>query len=188
MSNFLSELIFPVVFRPRRRIADFDAYLCIDETGSDDLELTEHPVQQGAAITDHAFVKPAQLAIRAQFNEFDSGMPLDELYRRLLELQSSRIPFDVVTGKRLYKNMLFKSLSVTTDQYTSNVLSITAQLQEIIIVSVEVTTVPPRDRQAEPGRTGATERAGQKKAQPVAEQDQPRAKSALATIAGGFNG
>ena len=56
------------------------------------------------------------------------------------------------------------------------------------IVSVEVTTVPPRDRHAEPGRTGATERAGQKKAQPVAEQDQPRAKSALATIAGGFNG
>ena len=50
MSNFLSELIFPVVFRPRRRIADFDAYLCIDETGSDDLELTEHPVQQGAAV------------------------------------------------------------------------------------------------------------------------------------------
>lgn len=188
MSNFLSELLFPVVFRPRRRIADFDAYLCIDETGSDDLEITQHPVQQGAAITDHAYLKPAQLAIRAQFNEFDSGMPLDELYRRMLELQSSREPFEVVTGKRLYKNMLFKSLSVTTDQYTSNVLSITAQLQEIIVVNVETVSVPPRARQAQPGRTGATERAGQKKAQPVAEQDQPRTKSALAKIAGGFGG
>jgi len=186
--NYLSELIFPVAFRPRRRLASFDAYLCIDETGSDDLEITEHPVQQGAAVTDHAYLKPAQLAIRAQFNEFDSGMPLDELYRKLLELQSSREPFEVVTGKRLYKNMLLKSLSVTTDQYTSNVLSITAQLQEIIVVNVETVAVPPRVRQAQPGRTGATERAGQKKAQPVAEQDQPRARSALATIAGGANG
>lgn len=185
MSNFLSELLFPVVFRPRRRIGDFDAYLCVDETSTDDLEITQHPVQQGAAINDHAFLKPASLTIRAQFNEFDSGMPLDELYRKLLELQSSREPFDVVTGKRLYKNMLMKSLSVTTDQYTDNVLSITAQLQEIIIVNVETVTVPPRARQAQPARTGATERAGQKKAQPVAEQDQPRARSALATIAGG---
>lgn len=188
MSNFLSELLFPVVFRPRRRIGDFDAYLCIDESGSDDLEITQHPVQQGAAITDHAYVKPAQLAIRAQFTEADSGMPLEELYRKLLELQASREPFEVVTGKRLYKNMLFKSLSVTTDQYTSNVLSITAQLQEIIIVNVETVSVPPRQRQAQPGRTGATERAGQKKAQPVAEKDQPRAKSALRSIAGGFGG
>jgi hypothetical protein len=34
----------------------------------------------------------------------------------LLDLQNSRVPFDVVTGKRLYTNMLIRALEVTTER------------------------------------------------------------------------
>jgi hypothetical protein len=56
------------------------------------------------------------------------------------------------------------------------------QLKEIIITNVTVTTVPPRADQKEPGRTGATEKAGQKK--PQESPDQPRRQSALKKAAG----
>lgn len=168
----------PATIIPRRSIGPFNATVTLEEIASDDLEITQHPVQQGATITDHAYLKPATVSIKIMFNAADA--PLSETYAKLRQLQASREPFDVVTGKRAYKNMLFKSLGQTNDAQTENVLSISAELQEIFIVQVETTTVPPRKQQANPGKTGATENAGQKSAQPAPERN----RSALRTLAG----
>ena len=168
----------PATIIPRRSIGPFNATVTLEEIASDDLEITQHPVQQGATITDHAYLKPATVSIKIMFNAADA--PLAETYAKLRQLQASREPFDVVTGKRAYKNMLFKSLGQTNDAQTENVLSISAELQEIFIVQVETTTVPPRRQQANPGKTGATENAGQKSAQPAPERN----RSALRTLAG----
>ena len=168
----------PATIIPRRSIGPFNATVTLEEIASDDLEITQHPVQQGATITDHAYLKPATVHIKIMFNAADA--PLAETYAKLRQLQASREPFDVVTGKRVYKNMLLKSLGQTNDAQTENVLSISAELQEIFIVQVETTTVPPRKQQANPGKTGATENAGQKSAQPAPERN----RSALRTLAG----
>lgn len=168
----------PATIIPRRSIGPFNATVTLEEIASDDLEITQHPVQQGATITDHAYLKPATVSIKIMFNAADA--PLAETYAKLRQLQASREPFDVVTGKRAYKNMLFKSLGQTNDAQTENVLSISAELQEIFIVQVETTTVPPRKQQSNPGKTGATENAGQKSAQPAPERN----RSALRTLAG----
>lgn len=175
----LFEPPIPATIVPRRSIGPFNATLTIEEVASDDLEITQHPVQQGAAITDHAYLKPATVAVKVVFNDEDA--PLAETYAKLLQLQAGREPLDVVTGKRVYKNMLIKSLGQTNDLMTENVLSISMQLQEILLTSVEVVTVPERSKQANPGKTGATEKAGQKKAQPVTE---PKKRSALRALAG----
>lgn len=177
MSLFQPAIAATIV--PRRSIGEFSATITVEEISTDDLEITQHPVQQGANITDHAYMKPAQIAIKIVFNDQDA--PLAETYSRLLELQSSRVPFDVVTGKRQYKNMLFKSLSQTNDLATENLLSISAQLQEVFITSVQVVSVPERSKQANPGKTGATQSAGQKKAQTVTN---PKKRSALRALAG----
>lgn len=155
----------PATIVPRRAIGQFHATVTQEETGTDELEITQHPVQQGAAITDHAYVKPATLSIKFSMDE--SVAPLRELYQQLLALQASREPFEVVTGKRQYRNMLFKTLGQTTDNVSENVLAITAQLQEVFIASVEVTEVPDRYKQRNAGKTGKTENAGTKKAQIV---------------------
>ncbi|WP_368855305.1 phage baseplate protein, partial [Escherichia coli] len=49
------------------------------------------------------------------------GLSPKETYQQILDLQSSRIPFDVVTGKRLYSNMLIRAIEVTTDRTSENV-------------------------------------------------------------------
>lgn len=167
----------PVVIRPQRRIGEFTAMCVIDEAGTDELEIAKHPVQEGAQISDNAYVKAATLQIKALFNDLD-GTPLNETYENLRKLQALREVFDVVTGKRIYKNMLMKTLSQTTDRETENILSVSMSFEEIIIVQVEVTTVPPRAKQAQPAKTGATQNAGAKSANPVKPQKQ---KSILAS-------
>lgn len=168
-----------ITFFPRRAIASFNATVTIEEIGSDELEITQHPVQQGASITDHAYVKPSTLTIRAMWN--DDDRPLSETYQLLLQLQASRVPFDIVTPKRIYSNMLFKSLGQTTDALTENVLSINAEFMEIFITALEVVTVPPRAQQKDPGKTGATQNAGKKNA----TEETARRRSALRALAGG---
>jgi hypothetical protein len=164
---------------PQRAIGSFHATITIEEVATDDLEITQHPVQQGASITDHAYMKPASVSIKFLFSSWNA--PLAETYKKLLELQSSREPFDVITGKRKYKNMLFKSMSQTNDALTENMLSISATLQEVFITTIEAVSVPSRAKQAKPGKTGKTGKAGEKKAQQL---DQSKKKSALKSLLG----
>ena len=111
-------------FLPRRNVGGWVASVTISESASDDLEITQHPVQDGAAITDHAYKKPVMLSIEVQYSDNLTGVPIDEPYRRLLRLQNTRDPIDVVTGKRIYRNMLIKAISESTDKTTDKVLSI----------------------------------------------------------------
>jgi hypothetical protein len=160
----------PVLIRPRRSIGGLFPDIVVEEQHEDSLEITEHPVEQGANINDHAFKKPELVTIRAGVSDSSSAgggdKPSVEFYEKLLELQKKREPFDLVTGKRLHKNMLLKDLTVVTDAASENVLMFTALCQEVIIVKTQVTSVPPRQNHASPGQTGATENKGQKQPQP----------------------
>lgn len=173
-------------FVPQRRIGSWEATITLEETAQDDLEITQHPVQDGAAITDHAYKKPTTLNIRAQYSPMYIGVPLDEMYRRLLQLQADRIPMEVLTGKRKYGNMLVKSVSETTDKDTAKILNVSVMLQQVILTTVSTVKVQAssqkRAAQKEPERTGATEEAGMKKAAPETEV---KRSSALRDLFGG---
>lgn len=151
----------------RRSIGPFTGYVCLDEDSHDELEITQHPVQRGADITDHAYLKPATVSIRFIYVPNFTTTPLDQLYQELLDLQSSREPFTIVTGKRVYQNMLFRSLSVSTDVTKENILYVLGDFQQIIIVDVQNTNVPVESQQEIPQKTNGTSNLGGKKATPV---------------------
>lgn len=46
-----------------KTIPDITAQVVIEESHHDELEITDHPVQQGAMISDHAFKRPAELTL-----------------------------------------------------------------------------------------------------------------------------
>lgn len=160
-------------FRSRRKIADFTAQVTVEEDHEDDLAITKHPVEQGAPITDHAYKEPARLRLVVGWSNSGDGSSeqgddyVRAIYARLLELQKTREPFSVTTGKRQYSNMLFASLGTTTTQETENSLIVVASLQEVIIVQTQAVTVPPRDVQANPEETADTTNAGSKQAVPA---------------------
>jgi hypothetical protein len=165
---FLSEplTLFPI--RPNRTIGGITGFITVDETANDKLTVTKQPVQQGAAISDHAYKEPAELSVRIVMGQ--NLKPLSDLYNDFLKLQSDRVKFDVVTGKRSYSNMVLTSIGQTTDKQTENVLSLNLTMTEVITVEVTPTTVPARSRQRNPGTTGATEKGGKKSALKVLKE------------------
>lgn len=180
------DTLVEAIFKPKRRLGPIRAQVTVEEMHSDDLEITQHPVEQGAAISDHAYKKPSSVTIRCGWS--NSGLQslgsiitsaysavtgtgelklnyIKGVYEKLLKLQESRIPFDILTGKRSYKNMLISSLSVTTDQTTENVLMVTVVCQQVIMVRTKVVTVPPREVHKDPAKTAPVEDKGQKQPQ-----------------------
>jgi hypothetical protein len=201
-------LLTPVLFRPKRKLGPFTAQVTFSEEHTDELTLTQHPVEQGAAITDHAYKNPARLTIRCGFSQssvaglvstartaasalaagdvrgalggFFGPDYLQDIYRKLLDLQAGREPFDIVTGKRKYQNMLIVALATTTDEATENVLAVTVTCQEVIIVETQAAALPPAADQAEPEKTAAPVNSGSQQLAPAPQVNQ----SALAALAG----
>ena len=162
----------------------------ITEKHTDALEITEHPVEQptnaGASgdgagyISEHAFRRPSEVVMETGFSgggsllDFASnltatgllGLSPQQTYQELLDLQESRIPFDVVTGKRLYSNMLIRALEVTTDKTTENVLSAVLTLREVIISRTQQITVADKTNMKEGASTSAVQNSGNKTTKP----------------------
>jgi len=168
MSNFLAEPLTIFAIKPNRSIGGISGHTTISETATDKLTVTKHPVQQGASISDHAYKEPTDLNVSIVTGS--NLKPLDEIYQDFLKLQSDRIKFDVVTGKRSYSNMLLVSIGNTTDKMSENILSLSLVFTEIITVEVTPAKVPPRKSQANAGKTGATEKGGKKSALKVLKE------------------
>lgn len=139
----------------------FSGYVTITEGTVDEIEITDQPVQQGAAISDHAFKKPVNFTVQLQFGSNILGDSLTTTYQKLLDLQSSFIPFVVTTPKRVYSNMLMKIVGVTTEKKTENVLALSLAFKQIITVPIIVGTLSASQLKNR-GRNSSTLPVGQK--------------------------
>lgn len=163
--SFLSQPLENVLIRPKRMIGSIAVQVVVDEHAVDHLTITKQPVQQGASITDHAYMEPTTFAHTIYFAApgITGGVSLAKIYQQLQDLQSSLMPFDIVTPKRTYKNMLFEDLSQSTDKQTENCLAIHASYRQVLFVQISAGSVP-RIKQKNPAKTGATTAAGPKSA------------------------
>lgn len=146
------------LFQPTRLIGDMVADVTIEEQHTDTLIITEHPVEQGASISDHAYHNPSELVLRVAWSNssVQAGLGpgyVQEIYDQLLIMQAQRIPFNILTGKRSYANMLIRSIAVTTDQHTENALFVTLICREVIMVQTGTVTVPPASQSKLPRTT-----------------------------------
>lgn len=135
-------LLGPILFMSRN-IGGFIADVTIEEDHTDELVITEHPVERGAETTDHAYKRPSTVVITAGWSNSSLaalGNPfyVNLVYDQFLALQRSLQPFDIVTGKRIYDNMLIRRISVKTDEKTENALIATFECQEILISDTQV--------------------------------------------------
>ena len=135
--------------------------ITFNEKTVDDYTITDHPVENGEVISDHLVKLPTQYTIKAGYagnglfntikvignaisnianNRITNPQTLLQAqYSQLLDLQKSKNLFKIVTPKRIYKNMVIKTLSVETDIDTESVLNFTAQCREIQIATTSVT-------------------------------------------------
>ncbi len=180
--------IFNILSTDGSVFEDIIAQAVIEENHRDTLEITDHPVEQGAAITDHAFKLPAEVTLTLGWSNSPSqagplgflsnlsnqslmstltGNGIDQIknvYANLLRLQEARALFSLYTGKRYYTNMLCQSLATSTDFKSENSLVITMVCKQIIIVETQ-TVMLNKETQRNPSQTASPVNKGTK--QPV---------------------
>jgi hypothetical protein len=124
-----------------RSIGDIYPDVVVEEIHHDEMQITQHPVETGAPVTDHAFMMPYTIEIRGGWSNSsaESEGYVQAVYQALLTLQSSREVFNVSTGKRQYSSMLMRSVMVRTDEESENALMVVAIAQQIIITNTSST-------------------------------------------------
>lgn len=138
----------------------FDAIIRAEHTSA--LRITEHPVQNGANITDHAFSLPARLALDIGMSDamgsFVQGQWSGDspksvtAYQVLRKLQDDRLPLAVVTRLAAYENMLIEQIAAPDDARTLYGLRATVTLRQIIMAQVSIKKVSVRpDATTAPG-------------------------------------
>lgn len=174
--------ILSVIFRLQsRKIGIFVPDVVVSEKHVDALEITEHPVEFGAVINDHAYKRASEVTMECGFAGGGSVLDLvnlssiglrvgespREIYQQLLDLQKSRVPFDVVTGKRTYSNMLIRAIEATTDRTSENVLSCVLTLREVIMSDTQSITVTDKANMQEGVSTAPVQNTGMKSLVPT---------------------
>lgn len=171
--------------RPRS-IGGYEAQITVEEDHHDQMRITDHPVEQGAAITDHAYKMPATVTIRCGWSNSPSpkktgliDIPANlvaglastlaaftgqadyvrDVYTQLLGLQAAAEPFTILTAKRTYVDMLIESLTTMTNRETENSLMIVAVCKQVILVNTEIVSVPAA-AQALPQETQGVQSVG----------------------------
>lgn len=131
----------------------FDAVFSVDTEHS--LTITQHPVQTGANISDHAFVNPIRMTMQVGVSDCmayrsgadyggDGGTKSVQAYRLLCKLQELRTPMQVVTRLNTYQNMLIESIEVNDDVSTLCALKATVNLVQVLVVNVGTEKVSAR--------------------------------------------
>ena len=140
----------------------------IRERHTDYLTITDHPVELGAVVSDHAYLNPQLVDIEVAYGA-GLVMSLNDIYKKFLDLQASRVQFSIITGKRAYQNMLIGSMETQTDSRSDNLLHLMMRCRQVIIVSTQVVPVSA-SKQANAPATAAPVKSGAVQTFPLADQ------------------
>lgn len=143
-----------------RNIGGFVADVTISEEHFDEVTITDHPVEQGANVSDHAFANPVRVVITVGYSDQFGEDHTVEAYRNFLTLKNARQPFKITTGKRQYNNMLIQAIGVLTNNEFENSGIFTVTCREVIMVATGTTTVPSAAVMDQPQATGAPQNRG----------------------------
>lgn len=145
----------------------FDAVFSTEHSAN--VTVTEHPVQVGAPITDHAYQEPDEVTMEIGMSDAMVGVSNDHsvnAFTMLRQIMVKREPVKLVTRLKTYSNMVLTSISAPDDQSTMYGLKATIMLRSVNIVSVSVIKVQQTVSAKKPGGTsGGSDKKGDKKKQ-----------------------
>lgn len=122
----------------------FDAVFNTDHSAN--LTVTQHPVQSGASISDHAFMEPDEVNIEIGMTDVAAGASDGSsrsvnAYTQLRAIMELREPVTLITRLKTYSDMIVTSMSAPDDVKTMHALRASIYFQKINIVNVSTVTV-----------------------------------------------
>lgn len=192
----LATFLFPAKSQTKIGNITIDAAISLPESNS--ATITTNPIETGTEVSDGIYYQPMILTITGRISDYDFNRTLnvlkqnffgkkgktvaDSAYYALKALYESKTPFQIVTSRRIYDNMLFSNFNVQVDATTAQTLAFTATAQEILYAKAVTIKIP----RSSVGDTPANAKDQQQS--PVDEGTQPAngkdnlRKSALASI------
>jgi hypothetical protein len=121
-------------------------------------EVTDHPVEQGADISDHVRPKPVVVTVEGVVSDTPVGpiadrrgdvnengvlvnSPSQDALAWFLRLRDERQPVAIETSLRRFDSMILQSLSIPTDARTGKALRFRATFKQVRVVVNERSTV-----------------------------------------------
>lgn len=153
----------------------------VSEKHSSALEITEIPIETGAKITDHAIVMPKSVMLEV------AGANAAATFDALVRFQESRVPFTLVTGLKVYQNMLIKRADADRDTSYSKILRARVELQEVILVSTSYAADPNGDSSKARGKAGGAKSTRAAAPSPSRAGDTATADRSSGTVQTGDN-
>lgn len=126
----------------------------VEERHRREMEVTQNPIEFGAPITDHAFVKPRSLSVTFGVTNTpllaeDEEPPLvadrvEEMRLKLYELQDNKsfLVVNTITGGQ-YPNCLLTGIGWTTDVNNPHAVIFDLDLEEVIVTFTEQANYQP---------------------------------------------
>ena len=147
----------------RTRIGGLYFQAILKEDHNSKLRITEHPVETGANIADHAFLEPQSLSIEIGMSDAAAYLSSSfigencsvDAFTTLKKMQASRQPLTVITRLATYQNMLIETLTSPVDFKNFRGMRATVGLREIITAATATVVMPDR-ASAAPQKTGET--------------------------------
>jgi hypothetical protein len=125
---------------------EIDAF--IEETYNHTAQVTEYPVEQGFKINDHVVHSPDSISVNGVIGEasiyedYSQELPpanrAQDYYFKLVDLKEKGEPITIVTGLKVYENMLITSLSVTRNAQNGKSLVFTMDLTKVTIIKSQL--------------------------------------------------
>jgi hypothetical protein len=150
----------------------FDAVLSLEHNQT--LTKTMHPVQNGAAISSHAYLNPPTVVmyilmsdVTGQYAATNQTTPpyvqqwignkskSVSAYQQIIALQASRIPLMVTTRLRTYPNMLITDISPHEDAKSIHGARFRVEFGQIFLADVSAAPVSARPNDTTTTNTGA---------------------------------
>ena len=148
--------IAQLFFKKGNFIGTIELDVVISEGASASARITKNPVESGADINDHIIIDPMTFQMQGvvsdtKVNFLDAigqlssieaatsvftktNSPSKEAWDELLDLHSSKTPFDLVQNLKTYSNVVLLTLSEIQDKDSSNALFFSATFSELILV------------------------------------------------------
>lgn len=145
------------------QIGDIELDCTITERHSHRATPTRQPVEDGAKVSDHVIQEPDGLTLDGLWTDTPNGgeraqvARSKELYLALVTLKERGEPVDVVTGLRVYQNMIVTGIDTHKDARTGFAVPVSITLEPIRIAQQQTTQIPP-DVIAASARHSATQK------------------------------
>ena len=112
------------------------------ETHSKKSNITSYPIEDNSTITDHVLNLPLSLNTNGIIEPIDDNYNILDTHNKIVDLMNSKQLISIITGLKVYNNMIILDYTVTRNAQNGQSLVFTMQAQETKIAQSQSVAIP----------------------------------------------